>query len=361
MNKLHDFGVLSDDRRRLLERLLKKEGIDLASPPVVARRADARVPASFAQKPLLFGEQLFGSTSVYNISAAANLSGPLDTGILQKCLREIVRRHETLRTRFDIQDGEGVQVIDGPGPFELDLADLSGLEPALREAMVRRLVEDEAARPFDLSKGPLFRAKAVRLGDQEHVILVTMHHIVSDGLSIGILLTELAALYQAFAQELPSPLPELAIQFADFAQWQRTSLDDGTLRKHVDYWKLRLQEAPAALDLPTDRPRPNAANFDGGVLNFALPRELSEKLRAFARREEVTLYMVLLAAFQLLLKRYSGQVDIVVGSPIAGRPRREFEGLIGLFVNTVVMRTDLSGDPPVRDLLKRVKDVALGA
>ncbi|WP_257168030.1 non-ribosomal peptide synthetase [Bradyrhizobium sp. SRS-191] len=361
MNKQHDFGALSDDRRRLLERLLKQEGIGRTSHPAAQRRIGERLPLSLAQKPLLFGEQLFGDGAIYNICAAAELSGALDAAVLRQCLEEIVRRHETLRTRFEIVDGEGAQVVDAPGPFHIDLADLSLLGMDAREKASRRLMEEEASRPFVLAEAPLLRAKVVRLGDREHLVIVTMHHIVSDGLSMGLLISELAALYDAFVQRQPSPLPKPVIQFADFVQWQRSALDDETLRKHVDYWRLRLRDAPAALDLPTDRPRPKTTSSAGAALNFTLSPDLTDKLRVFVRREQVTLYMVLLTALQILLKRYSGQLDIMIGTPIAGRPRREFEGLIGLFVNTVVMRADLSGDPPVRDLLKRVKDVALGA
>ncbi|WP_316168801.1 MULTISPECIES: non-ribosomal peptide synthetase [unclassified Bradyrhizobium] len=361
MNKQHDFGALSDDRRRLLDRLLKQEGIGRTSQPVVRHRVGERLPLSSAQKPLLFGGQLFGDDAVYNICAAAELSGTLDATVLRQCFEEIVRRHETLRTRFEALEGEGAQVVDAPRPFYIDMADLSGLGADMREAASRRLMEEEARRPFVLTQAPLLRAKVIRLGDREHLLIVTMHHIVSDGLSMGLLISELATLYDAFIQRQPSPLPEPVIQFADFVQWQRTALDEETLKKHVDYWKMWLRDAPAALELPIDRPRPKTTSSAGAALNFTLSPDLAEKLRAFVRREQVTLYMVLLAAFQLLLKRYSGQLDIMIGTPIAGRPRREFEGLIGLFVNTVVMRTDLSGDPTVRELLKRVKDVALGA
>jgi amino acid adenylation domain-containing protein/natural product biosynthesis luciferase-like monooxygenase protein len=361
VNKRQDFGVLSDERRRLLESLLRKEGVDPACLPIARQQTILGVSASYAQQGLLFTARLTESSPVYNIGTLARFSGPLDPSILQRCFQEIVRRHEVLRTHFDVEDGQGIQVIDAPGLFRLEQLDLSGLEERAREAEVRRLAQEEVSHGFDLSRGPLFRARLIDLGRQDHVLLATMHHIVSDGWSIGILIREVAALYEAYSQGRPSPLPELAIQYTDYAAWQRSRLQGETLKKQVGYWKERLQGAPAALDLPTDRVRPAVASFAGGTVNFALPRELSARLVELGRREGVTLYMVFLAAYQLLLKRYSGQDDIVVGSPIAGRSRQELQGLIGFFVNTVAMRTDLSGDPPFREFLKRVKEVALGA
>jgi amino acid adenylation domain-containing protein/natural product biosynthesis luciferase-like monooxygenase protein len=361
VNKRQDFGVLSDERRRLLESLLRKEGIDPGCLPIARQHATLGVSASYAQQALLFTAQLTESGPVYNIGTLARFSGPLDPSILQRCFQEIVRRHEALRTHFEVENGQGIQVIDAPGLFQLEQLDLSGLEEHARETEVRRLAKEEVSHGFDLSRGPLFRAKLIDLGRRDHVLLATMHHIVSDGWSIGVLIREVAALYEAYSQSRPSPLPELAIQYTDYSVWQRGWLQGETLEKQGGYWKERLQGAPAALDLPTDRARPAAASFAGGTVNFALPRQLSARLVELGRREGVTLYMVLLAAYQLLLKRYSGQDDIVVGSPIAGRSREELQGLIGFFVNTLAMRTDLSGDPPFRELLKRVKEVALGA
>jgi amino acid adenylation domain-containing protein len=334
----------------------------IAAPePVSKQLRPGRLPLSYAQERLWFLDQLGLVGSAYNMPSAIRLAGALDVAALERSLCEVVRRHEALRTRFEIEDGQGIQVIDEPGAFQLDRIDLSDLDEGEREAQVSRMAGEEGRGRFDLARGPLFRAKLVRLGPEDHVVLVTMHHIVSDGWSIGVLFGELAALYQAYVQDRPSPLPELAIQYADYAIWQRGWLQGATLERQVGYWTDRLHRAPAALDLPTDRARPAAQSFAGGTVAFALPRNLSAKLTELGRRESATLYMVLLAAYQLLLKRYSGQDDIVVGSPIAGRSRQELEGLIGLFVNTLAMRTDLSGDSTFRELLRRVKEVALGA
>src|SRR5262249_17450274 len=239
--------------------------------------------------------------------------------------------------------------------------DLCGLGEEEREAEVQRLIREDVARPFDLAAGPLLRAKLLRLGAAEHVGLVNMHHIVSDGVAVGVLIRELGALYSAYAAGRPSPLGELPVQYADYALWQREWLQGEALARQVGYWKERLAGAPAALDLPADRVRPAVPSFRGAVVPFALSAELSCALVDLSRREGATLYMVLLAAFSLLLGRYSGQDDIVVGSPIAGRRRAELEGLIGFFVNTLVMRTDLSGDLSFCELVRRVKEVTLGA
>jgi len=252
-------------------------------------------------------------------------------------------------------------VIDAPGEFRLDVVDLSGLGEEEREAEARRLIREDAARPFDLAAGPLLRAKLLRLGAGEHVALVNMHHIVSDGWSQGVLIREIGALYAANVAGRPSPLAELPIQYADYALWQREWLQGEALARQVEYWKDRLSGAPAALALPTDRPRPAVQSFRGAVLPFGLSAELSSGLVDLSRRSGATLYMVLLAAFSVLLGRYSGQEDIVVGSPIAGRRRAELEGLIGFFVNTLVLRTDLSGAPRFGELVGRVKEAALGA
>ena len=353
--------MLSDEKRRLLERLLKKEGIDPVSLPIARRRAVQRASVSYAQRGLWLTERLVEGSSVYNISALAEFNGPLDADVMRSCFQEIVRRHEALRTRFEVDDGETVQAIDAPGSFHLDQVDVSGLEENARETEIRRLAQEEALHRFDLGGGSLFRVKLIRVGEKSHVMLATMHHMVADGWSVGVLIQEVAALYEAYSEARPSPLPELPVQYADYAMWQRSWLQGEALDRQVAYWKERLTGAPAALDLPTDRARPAVASFRGGAVSVVLPRELSTKLMELGRREGATLYMVLLAAYLVLLKRYTGQDDIVVGSPIAGRSRQELEGLIGLFVNTLAMRTDLSGEPPFRALLKRVKEVALGA
>ncbi|MGH3582238.1 MAG: non-ribosomal peptide synthetase, partial [Mycobacterium sp.] len=299
--------------------------------------------------------------SAYNMPSAVRLEGELDGVALERALAEIVRRHEALRTRFAVAEGVGWQVIDAAGAFRLERVDLSGQPEEEREAEARRLTALEATQRFDLATGPLLRAKLLRLGVREHVVLVTLHHIVSDGWSMGVLVEELVSLYGAYVRGENSPLAELAVQYADYALWQRSWLQGEVLERQVGYWRNRLSGAPAALELPTDRPRPAVASHAGGSVPVRLPAVLKDRLMELGRREGATLYMVLLAAYQALLKAYSGQDDIVVGSPIAGRRRQELEGLIGFFVNTLVLRTDLSGDPTFRELLGRVKETALGA
>ncbi|HEX8903809.1 MAG TPA: condensation domain-containing protein, partial [Longimicrobiaceae bacterium] len=247
------------------------------------------------------------------------------------------------------------------GGFALPVEDLSGLGEADREAALRRRVDEEAGRTFDLSAGPLFRAALLRLGAEEHVLLLSMHHIVSDGWSLEVFFRELSALYTAYREGRESPLPELAVQYADYAVWQREHLRGEVLERHLSYWRERLAGAPELLELPTDHPRPAVQTYRGATVPVELSLALLERLQALGRSEGATLYMVLLGAFQVLLSKYSGSEDIVVGSPIAGRTRKEIEELIGFFVNSMVLRTDLSGDPSFREVLRRAREVTLGA
>jgi amino acid adenylation domain-containing protein len=332
-----------------------------ALPPVVPVDRDRPLPLSFAQERLWFLDQLERGSASYNLPAALRLAGALDEAALERALGEIVRRHEVLRTVFHEVDGGAVQVVAPFAGFALPVDDLSGLSETAREAEVRRRAREDAARPFDLAEGPLFRAALLRLADEEHVLLVCLHHIVFDGWSSGVLFRELGALYAAFARGEPAPLPPLPVQYADFAVWQREQLAGEALDRQLAYWKARLAGAPALLELPTDRPRPAVQSHQGARETFDLPRALLDRLQALGRSEGATLYMVMLSAFQLLLSRYSGSEDVVVGSPIAGRTRKEVEELIGFFANTLVLRTDLSGDPSFRELLGRVREGTLGA
>ncbi|HEX6911521.1 MAG TPA: amino acid adenylation domain-containing protein, partial [Longimicrobium sp.] len=316
-------------------------------------------PVSFAQERLWFLDRLQPDSALYNIPAALRLSGPLDVPALERALGEVVRRHEALRTTFSAEGDVPVQVIAPFAGFALPVEDLAGAAHA--EAEARRRAAGEAARPFDLGTGPLFRATLLRLAADEHLLLLCMHHIVSDGWSLGVLQGELAALYDAFREGRPSPLPELSVQYAGYAAWQREHLRGEVLEGALAYWRGRLAGAPELLELPLYRPRPAAQSFRGAHEPIHLPAALVARLEALGRREGATLYMVLLAAFQLLLGRYAGSEDVVVGSPIAGRTRGEVEGLIGFFVNLLALRTDLSGDPDVRGLLRRVREVTLGA
>ncbi|MEW5925947.1 MAG: amino acid adenylation domain-containing protein [Gemmatimonadota bacterium] len=332
-----------------------------ALPPVVPTGRTGPLPLSFAQERLWFLDRLEPGSALYNIPVAQRLGGALDRAALETALGEIVRRHEALRTTFAEAGGSPVQTIAPFAPFALPVEDLSDLGEADREAAVRRRAGEEARRAFDLSAGPLFRAALLRLGEKDHVLLLSMHHIVSDGWSMGVLFGELSALYAAYREGRPSPLPELPVQYADYAVWQRAHLSDETLERQLAYWRERLADAPAPLELPIDRPRPPVPSSEGSHESVELPGELLARLRALGRREGATLYMTLIAASQALLARYAGSEDVVVGSPIAGRVRGETEGLIGFFVNTLVMRTDLSGDPGFREVLRRVRRVTLGA
>jgi len=318
-------------------------------------------PASFAQQRLWFLDQLEPGSHLYNIPQAIRLSGALKTEALRQSLAAIVARHESLRTTFALIDGAVSQLIAERQAVEMPVTDLSDLPEAEREAEVERLAQAEAQRPFDLSRGPLLRASLLRLGAEEHVLLLTMHHIASDGWSMGIFYQELATLYDACSKAEPSPLQELPIQYADYALWQHEWLQGEVLGQQLAYWKQQLTGAPAALELPTDYARPAALSYRGARQSLLLPKSLAQSLKALSQQEGVTLFMTLLAAFQILLSRYSGQQDIVVGSPIAGRTQSETEGLIGFFVNTLVLRSDLSGNPTVRELLGRVREVALEA
>ncbi|HET7460394.1 MAG TPA: amino acid adenylation domain-containing protein [Longimicrobium sp.] len=332
-----------------------------ALPPVVPAERTGALPLSFAQERLWFIDRLEPGSAVYNLPVARRLEGALDQAALERALGEIVRRHEALRTVFAEADGSPVQVIAPFGGFALPVEDLSGLAEADREAAVRRRAGEEAARPFDLSAGPLFRAALLRLGEEDHLLLLSMHHVVSDGWSMGVLFRELSALYAAYREGRESPLPELAVQYADYAVWQRGQLAGEVLDRQLAYWRERLSGAPELLELPTDRPRPAVQTYRGATVPVELPPELLERLQALGRREGATLYMTLLAAFQVLLGKYAGSEDVVVGSPIAGRTRGEVEELIGFFVNTLVLRTDLSGDPSFRELLGRVREATLDA
>jgi amino acid adenylation domain-containing protein len=319
-------------------------------------------PLSFSQQRLWFLDQYYEEgSSVYNIPSAIRLRGALDVSALERSLQEIVNRHEALRTTFSVLEGEAVQVIAPALKLSLPVVDLSETPEAEREEEAQRLAKEESRRRFDLSQGPLVRIRLLQLGKEDHVLLMTLHHIVSDAWSIGVMHHELSVLYQAFSNSKPSPLPDLPIQYADYAVWQREWLKGEELERQLSYWKKQLEGIPAVLDLPTDRPRSPVQSHRGGRQSFGLSKDLTEQLKAISRKEGVTLFMTLLATFQTLLHRYSGQEDIVVGSPIAGRNRSEIEGIIGFFVNTLALRSNLSDNPTFTQLLARVKEVALGA
>ena len=328
------------------------------SSPITRIPRQGNLPLSFAQQRLWLLDQLLPDKAAYNIPSAWRLQGPLDIPALERSLTALVARHETLRTRFVLSEGEPVQIIDRPHAVALPITDLSALPHRQHEANQR--ANAQAHEPFNLAAGPLLRAQLLRLGLAEHLLLLSVHHIASDGWSMGIFERELSAVYAAFVTGHPPQLPALPIQYADYAAWQRKWLQGEVLARQLAYWQTQLANL-STLELPTDRPRPPLASHHGGHLTCVLPEALTVALKALARRANATLFMTLLASFQVLLHRYSGQDDVAVGSPIAGRGRTELEGLIGFFVNTLVLRTDLSGNPPFHELLARVREHALGA
>ncbi|HEY2738311.1 MAG TPA: amino acid adenylation domain-containing protein, partial [Thermoanaerobaculia bacterium] len=365
LRTLFEAPVLADFALRIDTAL--RAGVASLAPPLVAVPRGGPLPLSFAQQRLWFIDQLEPASPLYNIPVALRVEGPLDGAVLARCLGEIVRRHEALRTVFVAQEGSPVQVIQPAARFALPLVDLSGLPDRERESLAPALVGDEARRPFDLARDPLLRGVLLRLTDSgekaDHIAALTMHHIASDGWSMGILVREVTALYAALAEGRPSSLPELPVQYADFAVWQRSWLQGEVLDEEIAFWRRQLAGLPPLLELPADRPRPVRLSFRGAALPVWLPAGLTRQMEALTRSEGATLFMVLLAGFQALLARTSGQDDLAVGSPVAGRNRLETEGLIGFFVNTLVLRGDLSGppSPTFRALLGRVRETALAA
>ncbi len=325
-------------------------------PAIVPMPRGERLALSFAQQRLWFLEELGAAGRAYHVPIRLRLHGVLDRQALGHALDRIVQRHEALRTTFHTADGEPYQAVAHDSRFPLVDHDLSGHPHELR-----RLMAEEAGAPFDLARGPLVRGRLVRLGDEEHVLLITMHHIVSDGWSMGVLTREASALYAAFRAGEADPLPPLEVQYADYAAWQRGWVNGEALRRQADYWNAALAGAPALLELPTDRPRPARQDPAGGYLALELDEELTASLKALSQRHGTTLFMTLMAAWATVLARLSGQDDIVIGTPTANRGRAEIEGLIGFFVNTLALRVDLSGEPTVAELLERVRARALEA
>jgi len=318
------------------------------------------LPLSHAQQRLWFIQQLDPDSTAYNVAMAVRLEGALDIASLKQSLTEIARRHEVLRTRFVAPAGQPVQVIDDIRELELPLWDMSRLREGERDERVRAFVRCEAERPFDLERGPVWRGGLVRMGVRDHVLALSLHHVVSDLWSMGVLVKELATIFEANREGEPSRLPELPVQYADFAVWQRKWLQGEVLEEQLDYWKKQLTGAPV-LELPTDRPRRADATHAGATVPFKLSGALTEQLKELSRREGVTLFMTLLAAFQMVMGRLAGEEDVAVGTDIANRNRLETEGMIGFFVNQLVLRTNTSGNPTFRELLRRVRGTVLNA
>ncbi len=353
----------SADRRKLLEILLKEEGLAEKSSldTIPPRPVGEPTQLSYTQQRLWFLDQMEPGNPNYNISLAIRLRGPLEISALEKSINEIVKRHETLRTTFGQFQDRPVQIVSEFQPMDIRVSDLETVPFSAREETIRRLVEAEAIAPFDLEKGPLFRISLLALDDADHILLVTMHHIISDGWSLGVLLKELEALYNAFTSGQASTLTSLPIQYGDFAAWQRDWLQGKVLEKQIDYWRKNLGGSPGVLELPTDHPRPAVQTYHGAQVVLELPAPLRKSLQGLGREQDATLFMTLLAGFNILLGRLAGQEDLNVCAPIAGRNRVETEGLIGFFINSLVLRTILSGNPSFRDLLSQVRETTLGA
>ncbi len=340
---------------------LRNTNNGLTLPPIQPRTETKQLPLSWAQERLWFLNQLEGKSATYNIPAAVRISGKLDINALQQALSSIVKRHEVLRTSFQIENGKPIQVIDPEATVNIIEVDLQQLETTKRENLVIEQVQLEATTPFYLENAPLIRCSLLQLSTWEYVLLVTMHHIVSDGWSMGVFIQELSSLYQTFIGGEALPLEKLPIQYADFALWQRQYLSGQVLSTQLDYWKQQLSGAPDLLQLPTDYPRPTVQTYQGRTISLNLNTDLTTKLQKLSRESGTTLFMTLYAAFSTLLYRYSGQSDIAVGSPIANRNRSEIEGLIGFFVNTLVLRTRFEDNPSFKKLLAQVRETTLKA
>ena len=358
---------LTPEKRALLMRQLKNKnnkGVGEAprAPYHIPRvKHSGKAPLSYAQQRLWFLDQLEPGSPLYNLHLSLRLKGRLDRESLQKALNIIISRHEALRTVFRMEGDEAYQIILPEYEQELRIRDLAHLPEAEREDESRRMIVEEARIPFELSESPPLRLYLLRLDEEDHVFFMIIHHIIIDGWSLGVFNQELGQLYNAYCKGEAASLPELPIQYADFSEWQRQRLQDESLDKEIEYWRHKLEDAPPLLELPTDNPRPGVKTINGARISALLPEELTQKLQALCQKEQVTLFMTLLAAYQVLLSRYSGQNDIVVGSPIAGRTQSETEALIGFFVNSLVLRTNLSGNPSFADLLRRVQETALEA
>ncbi len=340
---------------------LQHEKQGFVQSPIEPISRDQKLPLSYSQQRLWFLDQLEPGSASYNIPSAFRMEGELNIDVLEECFREISRRHEVMRTIINTTDGKPEQIILPESDIIFPLIDLTSLSEESRQREIDRVIFTEATRAFNLSIGPLIRIVLIEESKDCHIIFLNMHHIISDGWSMGVLIEEVAVLYQAFSQMKPSPLPELQIQYADFANWQRNWLKGEVYKKQLDYWKEKLIGGEHILNLPSDRTRPISQTFRGKHLPFVISQDLMSKLTMLSRQEGVTAFMLLLAAFKTLLFHYTRQADISVGTPVANRNRSDTEKIIGFFVNTLVMRTNLSGDPTFRNLLQKVRETALGA
>lgn len=359
---LKSVADLSPVQRAILEQRLRQKRASSvkARIPRHGGEGGSFVP-SFAQQRLWFLHRLAPDSNAYNIPNALHAKGPLNLKALEQSIDEIRRRHEVLRTTFAVHEGQPVQIIGSAKAEGLPVVDLSMVPQPDQERLAKELIEAESNRPFNLASQTALRVSVLKLNQDEHIILFTMHHIASDSWSMSVLVNEVGTLYEAFSKGRPSPLPELPIQYADFAVWQRQWLQGQELENQQNYWKRQLSGMPPLLELPGDRPRPAQETYRGAIHSIALSKELSTNLQALSRKQGATLFMTLLAGFKLLLNYLTNQNDIVVGTDVANRGRVETENLIGFFVNQLVLRTQISGESTFEELLRRVRDVTLEA
>ncbi len=355
--------ALSADKRALLEQRLKGGGLDSARDSVIPKRLEGgSTPVSFSQRQMWVIDQITPGSPAYNLPTGYRLRGPLNVAVLERSLNEVVKRHEGLRTTFGSEDGEPLQFVHPELRIRIELTALDHLACEERESRLQALASEVSGTSFDLSRLPLLRVSLFKLGDAEHVLIVNVHHIVVDGLSIGLLLDELDVLYRAFTEGGEPHLPELSVQYADFAQWQRqTMANEATYASQIGFWQRQLGGTLPVLELPVDKPRPALQSFKGANVFFSIPQALAQDLRLLGAREGSTFFMTVLAAFEVLLQRYSGSDDMVVGTPVSARTPREVEPLIGNFLNMAALRCDLSGDPTFLELLRRSRDTTLDA
>ena len=351
---------LTNQKRDLLKLLLNKKGINLQTETILPRPNSEPAPLSFGQEQLWFLSQIQDNTT-YNLPLALQISGSLNISVLEQVITEIVRRHEILRTNFQQIEGKNLQVIRPEINISLQVINLDQITAKQQLQNVERLINQETDKIFNLSEDDLFQSTLYQLNQNSYILLLNMHHIISDGWSIGILLQELSTLYGAYLAGNKSPLPDLQIQYADYAIWQKEKFTSEIREKQLNYWKQQLADIPPLLELPTDKPRPPIQSFRGGIWEFSINSNLSQKIRTLTQQSDATLFMTMLAAFVILLYRCSGQDDILIGSPMAGRNRQEIQSLIGYFVNTVVLRTKLTGNPNFREILNQVRQVATDA
>lgn len=359
---LKSMSTLSPEKQKLVELLLKEKNINVAQNRIVPQsRQENSFPLSFAQQRMWFLDRLAPGNPMYNNPAAVSIKGRINVAAIEKSLNVMGQRHEVLRTVFNVRDGQPVQVIQEDARLRLNNVDYSNLGDSEKQDKLRRESIAEAQRPFDLSTGPLLRSTLIKMGQDEHIFLLTMHHIISDAWTLSLFIKEFAELYTSFSEGRETQLSELPIQYVDFACWQREYLKNEVLEEQLSYWARDLQGADKAMNLPIDHKRPKMQTFNGDVVYFQVSADVTKRLQNTSKQQDATLFMTLLAAINLLFYHYSGQEDIAIGTPIANRNRSEVEFLLGVFVNTLVMRNDLTGNPTFVELLKRVKKKALGA